>query len=1047
MRPWGSTRPALSALALVVLATLGSEAGAQSTPTLGERFRVRAWGAEDGLPQASATAIEQTRDGYLWVGTFGGLARFDGVRFEVFDVASPGLPIQRILSLHEDRAGDLWIGGQLGLARRRGGEFEAIPLPGTPEVWDIAEDPDGRIWLATSQGLRVQDGAGFREVDVPGAPPDAKYLTLWIDPRGVVWAGGSPSLLVRIEGDDQRLLPAPEEARIVWSIAGDDQGALWMSGDGGRLYRVEEGGFREVGGPLPSADQTDPLLVDSDGRLWLGAADAWFVDPAADGAPRLVPATVARSGVRSLFEDREGHLWVGTNLEGLLRVDRSPVLEPRDLPDKQVAGLDADPDGDVFAAFLGQGVWKIAPGVAAPVALAVGSEEITGPLIFTGAGTLWVGVGERLAYRRPGGGEGEVALGDLGLAFSFLEDAPGGLWVGCALGLGYWDDERGSLERVPGVPRVTIHALAEMPDESLWIATDYGLLRRDPTGAIASFSVRDGLPRGQIRSLLVMPDGSLWIGAYGGGLARYAEGRFHLSTAEDGLQENVASSLLYRPEDDDQPGVGGLWINGNRGVSRLSQADLRRHALQVDEPLRVRVFPTGEGTGGFSPSSAVASDGTLWFATIHGPRGLEPRVAVASGKPPPVVIEGVFQGGRRLPWSGGAVELPPTAPRTLEVRYTGFDFTMPESLRFSYRLVGRDEGWVEAGGRRSAYYSHLEPGAYSFQLRAHSGGSYTGDPAQLAIVIRPHPWERTGLQVGGVLSLLFLVGWAVAARLRSAERRNRALRREMETRQQMQSELLASRAVLAESRRLEAIGRLTGGIAHDFNNLLTVMTGVCQFLDDDFDDKQRLTEDVDQLRRCVDRATNLTRQLLTFGRGQTLTPKIVHLDRFLSDFVAMLERVLRDDIRVRQDLHPAGPVLVDPGQLEQVVMNLTLNARDAMPRGGTLTFSTGVVSLVAGDFDDGSPLEPGTYARLVVQDTGEGIDPEVQKHIFEPFFTTKPQGAGSGFGLSMAYGFILQSGGAIRVESEPGQGARFEILLPLHDVLGGPPRRAEEADR
>ena len=236
---------------------------------------------------------------------------------------------------------------------------------------------------------------------------------------------------------------------------------------------------------------------------------------------------------------------------------------------------------------------------------------------------------------------------------------------------------------------------------------------------------------------------------------------------------------------------------------------------------------------------------------------------------------------------------------------------------------------------------------------------------------------------------------------------------------------------LLQAQKMEAVGRLAGGIAHDFNNLLTVINGYSEMLLDSFSPGDPVRTDIEQIHRAGERAASLTRQLLAFSRRQVMEFRVIRLNALLTGLGKMLTRLIGEDIRLVLKLAPElGSVRADPGQIEQVVMNLAVNARDAMPAGGTLTLETANIELNHGTVETYGELAPGLYVLLAISDTGVGMTPEVQQHLFEPFFTTKEIGKGTGLGLATVYGIIKQSGGDIRVQSAPGQGTTFSIFLP-----------------
>ncbi len=236
---------------------------------------------------------------------------------------------------------------------------------------------------------------------------------------------------------------------------------------------------------------------------------------------------------------------------------------------------------------------------------------------------------------------------------------------------------------------------------------------------------------------------------------------------------------------------------------------------------------------------------------------------------------------------------------------------------------------------------------------------------------------------------------------------------------------------LRQSQKMEAIGRLAGGVAHDFNNVLTVILSNSEMLAGGLGPEDPRRQELIEIRDAAQRAATLTRQLLAFSRKQVLKPRVLSLNAVVVTLEKMLRRLIGEDIELATELQPElWAVEADPGQLEQIIMNLAVNARDAMPEGGRLSIATDNADIDDGFAREHFPMVPGRYVMLAVSDSGAGMDAETQRHIFEPFFTTKPRGRGTGLGLSMVYGIVKQSGGYIWAYSEPGEGAKFEVYFP-----------------
>ncbi len=327
----------------------------------------------------------------------------------------------------------------------------------------------------------------------------------------------------------------------------------------------------------------------------------------------------------------------------------------------------------------------------------------------------------------------------------------------------------------------------------------------------------------------------------------------------------------------------------------------------------------------------------------------------------------------------------------------------------------------EAVGRRVEELFGAYPGVLSDFRRALSGETFVSENRIGALVFESHwaPMRDDGGAIVGVTGI---------ARDVTAER--------------------ALRDQVFQAQKLEGLGRLAGGVAHDFNNLLTVVLSCTEVLRDDAAaGRPASAEDVEQIAAAGERARDLVRQLLAFARKQVMAPAPTDLGAVLRGSEKLLRRLLGEDLELRVEAEPGlWPVLCDPSQLEQVLMNLAINARDAMPRGGRLTIHASNVAGPAGSPEAGTG-EPAGWVKLLVRDNGMGMSEEVKAHVFEPFFTTKEPGAGTGLGLATVYGVVAQSGGKIQVESEPGVGTTFEIRLPRCAQPALPPSSPSSPDR
>jgi two-component system cell cycle sensor histidine kinase/response regulator CckA len=333
------------------------------------------------------------------------------------------------------------------------------------------------------------------------------------------------------------------------------------------------------------------------------------------------------------------------------------------------------------------------------------------------------------------------------------------------------------------------------------------------------------------------------------------------------------------------------------------------------------------------------------------------------------------------------------------------------------RVLGYRPG--EMRGRDIMDLVHPDDRALAAE-RLHELVTGTGDVGvvQLRVRHKDESWRQFELTAQNLLDNPAVAGIVINSR-------------DITDRTRAEDALRDSQEQLLQSQKMEAVGRLAGGVAHDFNNLLTAIKGFTELLLLDFDERDPRRPFATEIQSAANRAAGLTRQLLAFSRKQVLQPKVMDLNESMVDMEKMLRRLIGEDVElVVTDLRSTGRVQADPGQIEQVLLNLAVNARDAMPGGGRLVVETGDVELEDGELPRHWNIRPGPYVQLTVSDTGSGMGKEVQERVFEPFFTTKEQGKGTGLGLSTVYGIVKQSGGYIDVESEPGQGTTFRVLLP-----------------
>lgn len=745
------------------------------------------WQTKDGLPQNTITAIAQTPDGYLWLGTREGLIRFDGARFTVFDSkTTPEITQDQVLSLLADRQGRLWIGTWGGgLVQLEGGRFTRFSsedgLPGDL-IATIFEDRKGRLWIGTDgAGLaRAEAGTGSNpEMGKPQrfvAEPSRGALGLSIrditEDDGGLWVATEAGL-ARLDpnGNLDSFGPAEGLSRTsVRSLLRDRSGTLWVGTDLG-LNRYRDGKFTV----LTRADGLShnvivSLVEDRDGNVWIGT-DGGGINRWHNGALTSFTSKhgLSNDSILSMLEDREGSLWIGTNLGGLNRLKNgrfTPLGKREGLSEDYIRAVYEDRQGTLWIGTEGGGLNRIRDGVVTTFTTKDGlSNDIVFAIVEDRDGSLWIGTDNGLTRLR--NGRFDVFHAEMGMSndsvLALHEDRQGTLWIGTyAGGLNrYKDGKFTAFTTKQGLSHDTVNVITEDRDNNLWIGTRGGGLNRYKDGKFTAFTTKDGLSDNLVFALHEDGDGALWIGTYGGGLTRLKGGRFSVVSERQGLFDNVVHRII-------EDGRGDVWMSTNRGIFRVAKRELDEVADGTRSALTPAVYGTADGMrnvecNGGASAGALTRAGVVWFPTIAGAVAIDPARLATNTLMPPVTIEHVLVDGAVVP-STGTVNLPAEA-QTLEVRFTALSLIDPLAVRFRYRLEGLEDEWVQAEGRRTAYYSKLPPGDYRFRvIAANNDGVWNEEGAAIEVSVAPLLQET--LWFRGLIVLIFVLAGPLFHRVR-----------------------------------------------------------------------------------------------------------------------------------------------------------------------------------------------------------------------------------------------------------------------------------------
>ncbi|HEV7684291.1 MAG TPA: two-component regulator propeller domain-containing protein [Pyrinomonadaceae bacterium] len=738
------------------------------------------WLTENGLPQNTVHAIAQTRDGYIWIGTEAGLARFDGVKFTTFDKQNtPQIKSNYVRALLADSQGALWIGTAEGLVRRLNGNFTLFTTnEGLPSntIQAILEDRKGNLWVATATGLALFKSGGLTTFTTRERLIGGSIQALFEDAEGALWIA-TPYGVGQIKDGAFTNYTVRDGlgSNSVRTIQQDRDGRLWFGSLGG-LTSFSRGRFTTytTRDGLPN-DRIISLYAGRDGQLLVGTAGG--LCRFTDGRLANVNAGEALSTntILSMLEDLEGNLWVGTESAGLnlLKDTKFTTYTVKTgLSNDVIKSLYEDRNGNTWIGTDGGGLNMLKDGKVSVYTTRDGlSSNVVLALFGDREGTLWAGTPEGL--NRYAHGKFTTFTAADGLTNndvrSITADHSGNLWIGTRGGLTRM--KQGvfkTFTEVDGLPNDLIATLYVDTKGVLWIGT-LGGLSRFANDEFTTLTTRDGLTNDAVISLYEDAEHTLWIGTNGGGLNRLKDGKITAYTMLNGLLDDT----VYRIMED---GRNNLWLSCRKGIFHIDKKALDDFANGRISSITPVAYGTADGmitrecSGGGDPAGWKSVDGKLWFPTIKGVAMIDPERIKINSQPPPVVIEQIRIDDQSIT-PGDRVELPSGATR-LDFYFTAPSFVAPEKVRFKYRLEGFDKDWIDSGARRIAYYTNLRPGNYNFRVIAsNNDGVWNETGAAVGLYLKPFFYQTYWFYAVCVLALAVMGTLLYRLRVRGMQKR------------------------------------------------------------------------------------------------------------------------------------------------------------------------------------------------------------------------------------------------------------------------------------
>jgi signal transduction histidine kinase/ligand-binding sensor domain-containing protein len=965
-------------------------------------YVTRFWQTDDGVPQSSVTAVLQSRDGYIWLGTRSGLARFDGVRFVAFNGGNtPEMQSPHVTCLFESADGALWIGHEDGeVTCYEGGKFRSVPVKAAwrgGKIFGIGADRNGDIWFVNQAGelARLKDG-----LVIPAAPgPVTRLLGVARNPLGGFWLQRDNEVLAVEDGTPEPLSLEGPAKPYIQGVAASRDGGLWIMTEN-RMRKWKDGKWLQDLGPAPWEWAPVHTVIElKDGRFAAATADhgLFIVSTELDSLHFCRSNGFSSDWVTSLCQDREGNLWAGTG-NGGLAVLRPGHVSTLNSPDRwegrAVLSVATDADGALWIGTEGAGLYRFHDGTWTNYQ---GNAGIGNYYVWSvtqdAEKRMWAGTwGGGLLVRNFMQFEVPPELADLSAPIPALLPMPNGrMLVGTGVGLlEYTPGKVTWLGRTPELFSPDVRAVRAAPDGTIWFGMSGGGLGCLQQGKLRQFRRAEGLGSDFVQCLHLEPDGTLWIGTFGGGLNRLKNGRFTAITKNQGLPDDVICDI----EDD---GLGNFWISSHGGLTRIKKTDLNNFADNPTNGLHCLSYglsdglPTLECSGGFQPAGCRTADGRLWFPTARGVVAVDPANVKINHLPPPVVIEEMRVDGHTVSINDpkNPTRIEPGSHR-YQFDYTGLSFVAPEKVRFRYRLAGLDADWFEAQAERRANYSHIPPGDYKFQVRAcNNDGVWNDAGATIAFTVLPAFYQTWWFRMLAGAFGIGAAGWVAW----------------FDTRRRMHRKLeLLEREQAIERER----ARIAKDIHDDLGAGLTRISLLSESVPAEQAGSPKAMEAFNRIFTTTHEMTQAMDEIVwaVNPKHDTIESLANYLSKFAQDFLDSAGVACRLDV----------PLQLPNWRLAaEIRHNLFLAFKESMNNVARHAAATEVrITLVT---------RADSFV-MVVEDNGKGFDP-----------TT---GAASGTGrfshrngLANMRQRLSEIGGRCEITSTPGKGTRVEFLVSL----------------
>lgn len=1001
------------------------------------QYILKSWDTEHGLSSESTNVLMQGSNGYMWIGTYTGLHRFDGNRIEIFGPQNSNLPSRNVLAMTFDTSHVLWLGTLHGVCKYENGDFlipEQLNEIKDLSIEDIIATKQGDIWISTKSNhiFRLSNNI-LTEYTYKFNVEKNTVLTIADAPDGKVYIGTDDSRIYSYDKGQVAQVPFNEKVNGIYKILVSNDKVYVGTGRG--LFVYQNNRFTKLR-VLQNTTITS-LLEDQQGFLWMGTMRGLFrYNPEENSIDSLTEQQgLPNNIIRDLAFDQQGNLWGGTYRKGFFQLSDGSITSysKNDGLSSNVITAITEIDGNKFILGDEEGNLNLAVnGEVSPYQGEIGLPKARLKHLYTDKqNRIWASTYGGLVLLD--GVNSRLYNVDNGFPDNFVrhvyQDSKGVIWVGTKnsglmkmKGLSSWE----VINTDDGLSSNYIMSIDENKRGQLVVGTISGANIIEDGEVIKTILLEDGLPS-NFMFATYSTSKYLWI-ATNDGLTGYSEDRTIVFNTENGLPTNIIYDII--PDN-----AGNLWLPSEKSIIKLNLEELEFAADALKNDLAEQQFDKSHGMKNNHCLGGVHSfkdkDGNLWIPTLGGVAFINTDEITKSDLDATLIVESIIADGQRLEVNN-KTHIPSNTDR-LNIEFTGIDYKNSDKLQFRYKLEPFDKHWIKTEVNRNALYTNLPPGNYTFHVQIGVNDTFGDQYIRKEIILHAAWWQTIWAKTFFVVLIISFSMAVYVISIKALRAKNKRLEvmvgeRTVELENQKEELTIAlenlsnAQERIVQSEKMASLGVLAAGVAHEINNPLNFIQGGYVGLADYFEEnKPEKSDDIpillESIHEGIERAATIVASLNEFSHQTEETYTDCNIHKIIDNCLVMLRNSFKGKVELSKSYTDIEPIVWgNSGKLHQAFLNIITNAEHSIADKGNISIST---------------RQHEKFISIEISDTGEGIDSENLIKITDPFFTTKDPGRGTGLGLSITYSIISEHSGFLTFSSQKNKGTTVVIELPL----------------